>query len=164
MSDEPGSSGGSNGLIWGYASPETLPAILSIESQAYDFPWTQGMLQECLASGHIFRTLMLSEQSSHEPQLVAYGVVKYAVGESHLLNLCVHPEYRGAQLGRTLLRRLIEESSEVAQAMYLEVRASNRAALHLYASMGFMEIGRRAKYYRAPSGREDALIFALSLV
>jgi ribosomal-protein-alanine N-acetyltransferase len=38
------------------------------------------------------------------------------------------------------------------------VRASNREARALYASHGFVEVGRRRGYYPAPAGREDALV------
>ena len=38
----------------------------------------------------------------------------------------------------------------------LEVRPSNAAAISLYNSFGFEEVGRRKNYYELP--REDALI------
>jgi ribosomal-protein-alanine N-acetyltransferase len=50
-----------------------------------------------------------------------------------------------------------------ARRMFLEVRPSNTAALALYASEGFVEIGRRPRYYRVRDGREDAVILALDL-
>jgi ribosomal-protein-alanine N-acetyltransferase len=46
-------------------------------------------------------------------------------------------------------------------SLYLEVRDSNMAARALYASRGFVEIGRRRDYYRRP--REDALVLRLSI-
>jgi ribosomal-protein-alanine N-acetyltransferase len=45
--------------------------------------------------------------------------------------------------------------------MYLEVRESNDAARRLYASRGFLEIGRRRGYYRRPA--EDAIVLRLEL-
>jgi len=47
--------------------------------------------------------------------------------------------------------------------MFLEVRPSNAAAIHLYESAGFIRMGLRKDYYRASSGREDALVLALEL-
>jgi len=43
------------------------------------------------------------------------------------------------------------------------VRPSNRAAIELYESSGFNEIGCRKAYYPAPNGKEDALILACQL-
>jgi ribosomal-protein-alanine N-acetyltransferase len=40
--------------------------------------------------------------------------------------------------------------------MFLEVRESNSAARALYASRGFLAVGRRRGYYRSPV--EDALV------
>jgi ribosomal-protein-alanine N-acetyltransferase len=45
--------------------------------------------------------------------------------------------------------------------LYLEVRDSNAAARALYASRGFVEVGRRREYYRKP--KEDALVLRLDL-
>ena len=47
---------------------------------------------------------------------------------------------------------------------YLEVRRTNSHAINMYKKMQFLEIGERKDYYPGPSGSEDALIFAKSLV
>jgi len=44
------------------------------------------------------------------------------------------------------------------------VRPSNAAAMSLYESVGFNEIGRRPGYYPASNGREDALVMAMELL
>jgi len=48
--------------------------------------------------------------------------------------------------------------------VYLEVRPSNPAAIALYHSEGFNEIGRRPRYYPAKDGREDAIVMAIELL
>jgi ribosomal-protein-alanine N-acetyltransferase len=47
--------------------------------------------------------------------------------------------------------------------MFLEVRESNVAAIHMYLNHGFNEVGRRRNYYPTATGREDALVFGLQL-
>ena len=48
--------------------------------------------------------------------------------------------------------------------MFLEVRPSNRAAVRLYESHGFVQVGTRRGYYPAAAGgREDARVYVLSL-
>ena len=46
--------------------------------------------------------------------------------------------------------------NEGAESVSLEVRPSNTAAIALYNSMGFEEVGLRKNFYRDPV--EDALI------
>ena len=46
---------------------------------------------------------------------------------------------------------------------FLEVRPSNTAAIRLYLSMGFAQVGVRRGYYQAVGGREDAAVLRLSL-
>jgi ribosomal-protein-alanine N-acetyltransferase len=43
----------------------------------------------------------------------------------------------------------------------LELRASNRPALGLYRTLGFVDAGRRSRYYQEPV--EDAVLLRLGL-
>ncbi len=136
-----------------------LEAVMAIESRAYEFPWTETIMADCLRVGY---SCWVMEQQG---ELSGYGVMSVAVGECHILNLCVSPEQRGHGLGSRLLTTLLEHAVEHhAKIAFLEVRPSNRAAVALYSSAGFNEIGLRSNYYPANGGREDALIMALHLV
>lgn len=72
-------------------------------------------------------------------------------------NLAVDAALRRRGVGRLLLRHSIEHgAAEGCRVAFLDVRASNEAALRLYASHGFQVTGRRRKYY-SDTG-EDALV------
>jgi ribosomal-protein-alanine N-acetyltransferase len=48
--------------------------------------------------------------------------------------------------------------------LWLEVRASNDRARHVYRQRGFVEVGRRPRYYPAARGaREDAVVMRLAV-
>ncbi len=135
-----------------------LCAVMQIEANAYDFPWSEGIFRDCLRVG--YGCWIYAEDS----EIVAYGVISTAVRECHLLNLCVKPNMQGRGLGRRMLRRLLRIAAQLdADTAILEVRPSNTRAIHLYLSEGFNEVGRRKAYYPANEGREDALILAKSL-
>ena len=135
-----------------------LPEVLAIEQRVYEYPWTEGIFRDCLRAGQCCWTIR--ETSS----LVAYGVMSVAVGESHLLNLCVEPDYARRGYGRGLLEHLQGLAlRHHATVMFLEVRPSNRAAVGLYSDNGFAEVGLRRGYYPATKGREDALVMAREL-
>jgi len=68
-------------------------------------------------------------------------------GETEILNLAVAPGRRRCGVARALLGSLISACSGV---FFLELRASNSAALNLYKSLGFQEVGRRPDYYLEP--------------
>jgi ribosomal-protein-alanine N-acetyltransferase len=68
--------------------------------------------------------------------------------EYEILNLAVAPEFRRGGVARALLRSLLKT---VSGSVFLEVRASNQAAIDLYKSLSFEEVGRRPEYYRSPS-------------
>ncbi|MGO1691980.1 MAG: ribosomal protein S18-alanine N-acetyltransferase [Marinobacter sp.] len=135
-----------------------LPRMLDIEHQGYSHPWTEGVFLDCFKTSYRLWGACLGHS------LVGYAVVAYVLDEVQLMNLCVHPEGRGRGAGRRLLRHLIAEASrESMNQVLLEARLSNSVANKLYRSEGFEEIGRRPRYYPAPSGREDARVMSLLL-
>jgi len=160
MTKEPSLTGGSHAEILYREMHDTdLAAILSIEQEAYKFPWTEGIFRDCLRVGYRCRVL------ERDAAIVAYGIASVAAGESHILNLCVPPLLRRQGLGKEMLNHLIEEvkASDV-DTVLLEVRESNGVAVALYEAEGFIEIGRRKNYYPADNGKEDALIMARVIV
>jgi len=95
---------------------------------------------------------------------LGYGVMSVGAGEAHILNLCVSEAFRCRGVGKRLLGSLIERAAAAGMgAAFLEVRPSNTAAIRLYLSMGFEQVGSRRGYYQALSGREDAAVLKLAL-
>ncbi|MCV6605478.1 MAG: ribosomal protein S18-alanine N-acetyltransferase, partial [Porticoccaceae bacterium] len=86
------------------------------------------------------------------------------VGEAEILNIAVARERQGKGLGRCLLDHCLQQAEKKARMIFLEVRASNFAAIHLYLDSGFNQIGERRDYYRTARGSEDALMMAKDLV
>ena len=128
--------------------------VMSIEKQAYAFPWTQGNFVDSLASGYG------AEVGVAHGELVAYFLTMPVFDELHLLNITVAPLYQGRGLGRWLLSQVqVHAVSAGAASLWLEVRPSNVNAIALYESAGFAQVGKRPNYYPAPGGmREDALL------
>ena len=82
--------------------------------------------------------------------------------EAELEIIAIDPELQRRGLGRTLLASLLARLTELsADALLLEVRASNAPARALYRSAGFLETGLRRRYYVDPI--EDAVLMTLSL-
>jgi ribosomal-protein-alanine N-acetyltransferase len=65
-------------------------------------------------------------------------------------------------LGRALLdAAIVEARARGARTMFLEVAAGNAAGRALYAGAGFVESGRRVRYY---ADGDDALLLSRPLV
>lgn len=128
------------------------------EAAAYVHPWTKRIFIDCLRAGYQSWVL------ANKQQIVAHGVMSVAIGECHLLTLCVRPEYQRLGYGRKLFKLLLDRAVKLdAQTCFLEVRRSNEGAIKLYRSMGFMQIGERKNYYPGKGDREDALIMSREL-
>lgn len=86
------------------------------------------------------------------------AVIRVAGGEAEILTIATDPAERRKGIARRLLSAILEAlSGGGVTAVFLEVGVTNQAALALYKSLGFEEVGRRAAYYQHTDGREDAL-------
>ncbi|HUS24618.1 MAG TPA: ribosomal protein S18-alanine N-acetyltransferase [Candidatus Binatia bacterium] len=140
-------------------TPQHLDDVMQIERRAYEFPWTEGIFRDCLRVGY---SCWLVTQGGG--QTLAYAVMSMAVGEAHVLNLCVEPAHHQQGLGRFLLTHLLRLArSSGMEMMLLEVRKSNAAAIALYDNAGFRRLGVRKGYYPAVDGREDAWLLGKNL-
>ncbi len=137
-----------------------LARIVEIENLAYSFPWKLSLFKDCLRVGYTAEVLVLKKQ------IMAYGFMSIAADEAQILNLCVHPKWQGCGYGRQMLEHLLDIANlKGVQSVFLEVRASNQAAIHLYDKIGFKQIGIRRAYYRnGDHEREDALVLAMNMI
>lgn len=137
---------------------EDLARVSELEIASYEFPWSLGVFADCLRVGHPCWVLCV------DTHVAGYGILSMGAGEAHVLNLCIGPDHRGHGLGRHLLRRLLDVARwNGAERVFLEVRPSNPSAKALYDSTGFVQIGKRPRYYPARDGREDAIVMVLEL-
>lgn len=139
-------------------SEADLAAVVGVERGAYQFPWSEGIFRDCLRVGYVCRVVELAGE------IIGHGVLSVGAGEAHILNVCVREEFRCRGVGRRLMEHLLERGrvSGMTEA-FLEVRPSNTAAIRLYQSMGFRQVGVRRGYYQAVGGREDAAVLRRDL-
>lgn len=138
---------------------DDLGKIIDVEIAAYEHPWTLGIFRDCIRVG--YSCWVYQDRDN----VAGYGIVLPGGAEAHVLNLCVHPDYQKRGIGRLLLNHLTQVARESgADTILLEVRQSNKAAIQLYQTADFHELGVRRGYYPDHSGREDAIILAKSLI
>ena len=86
---------------------------------------------------------------------------RVAADQAEVLTLAVTPIMRRQGIASALLREATTQVRAAgARELFLEVSTGNEAALALYRREGFVEVGRRRRYYADAS---DALVMRVNL-
>lgn len=122
--------------------------------------WSAAQYHSALANASAKRVFLLSERES---EVEAFLLARQVGPEWELENLAVSVPRRRHGVARALLESLINSAHEQgAEAIFLEVRASNSAARAFYEKCGFIHNGNRPRYYQKPV--DDAALYRLSFV
>lgn len=136
-----------------------VDAVLGIESAVQPYPWTRGNFSDALANGYL---CYVEEQAGG---ICAYAILMPVVDEAELLTIGVAAAQQRRGLGRAMLHGMLGlAQGRKTNRVFLEVRASNAAAIALYRGAGFVEVGLRRDYYQNASGSGDALVMACELL
>jgi len=143
-----------------HAGPDDLDAIMALERASFPTDaWSEQMMRQELASPHSWYAVV--EEAG---RLVGYAGLRAPRGskDADIQTIAIAAASRGRGRGRALLTRLLAEASDRGVAdVFLEVRADNPVAQKLYASEGFVELGRRPRYYQPDD--VDAVVMRLDL-
>jgi ribosomal-protein-alanine N-acetyltransferase len=136
--------------------PSDVPAVLGIlEESPEAAAWSGDSLVQAVST-------RIAWVAVHGEEVRGFLIGQIAAGEFEILNLAVAPRYRCQGVGSKLVEAALEFSRHAGGSRaYLEVRASNTSAITLYARHGFMECGRRPRYYHSPE--EDAVLLFVDL-
>ena len=142
------------------ASPGDLELFAALEAEVFsEDPWTPSMIAEELSSP-ASRYWIATDESG---DVVGYGGAKVGGDQADVMTIGVRAHARGQGIGATILDALLSWSREAgAREIFLDVRPSNESAIHLYETRGFVEIGRRPRYFRNPV--EEAVEMRASLI
>ena len=135
-----------------------LNAAFAIEQRSHAFPWSEKTFLSNQGDRY------LNFQLQVDGVLAAFAITQVVLDEATLFNLAVDPDWQRRGLGRELLQHLIKALEEQGVVtLWLEVRASNHAAIALYEQLDFNEVSIRRNYYPTADGKEDAVIMALTI-
>lgn len=143
------------------AIPEGAVEALAILHAACfpDDPWEAGALARIMALSGGFG--WLAWEGEHPAGFI---LVRDLGNECEILSLGVAPRWRRRGIAQELLATAIAEATRRRlPSVVLEVAVDNDAARDLYTGAGFTAVGRRARYYRRPDGRVDAMILRRAL-
>lgn len=104
-----------------------VDAMLEIENQSFENPWTKGDFVDTLHDLQIMGLCMYLGNT-----LVGYMVYRLDENNLHLLKIAVHPQYRRQGYGSTLINRLKMRLSNQRSKLTTEVDEFNLPALCMF--------------------------------
>ena len=138
------------------ASPPALRAVgvsdlrllAALHAQCFDDCWTADAMAEILSIPGSFALLAAFGDDADAPS-AGFAIARVAADEAELLSIGVLGEMRRRGVGGMLLDAVIARAAQAgAWSVFLEVAEDNVAGRDLYATRGFVAVGRRPDYYR----------------
>ncbi len=130
-----------------------VDAVSEIEAATFPTPWSRDAFVQEMTRNVAARYLV----AETDGRVIGYAGAWLILDESHITNIAVAESQRGKGVGRKLTAALLQYLSNLGAAYAtLEVRVSNERARNLYASLGFVSVGKRKRYYE--DNGEDALL------
>ena len=131
---------------------EDLEQVSRLEASCFSMPWSKKSIEEVMGkSDAVYVT------AREEEKVVGYCGAYVILDEADINQVAVEPSCRNKGIGRKMMEVLLQKLKRAgANAVTLEVRRSNEAAIALYESLGFVTEGIRKNFYEKPA--EDGLI------
>ncbi len=143
--------------------PADLDRVVEITAALKDAPqWPRRVFEAVLGAATPMRIALIAEDSVARV-VVGYIVAGVVPPEAELESIAVSAGHQRQGVAQRLFAVMADElvRAQVREVL-LEVRESNQAARGFYASLGFLEEGRRRSYYADPV--EDAVLMRMQLV
>ena len=126
-------------------------SIAMLEKECFSSPWSETAVLESLSNNTVF--LVFCEQG----EILGYAGLQIVLDEGYVTNIAVTKTARGKGIGHSLVNALLSLGKQNGLAFIsLEVRETNTPAISLYKKCGFLNVGKRKKFYTNPA--EDAII------
>ncbi len=137
--------------------PEDISEVFRIDAQTAALYWPESSYHFETERNDASRCWVAVNENG---SILGFLILWLIVDEIHVANFAVHPEYQNQGIGTALLiHGLINAWEEGARVSFLEVRASNLSALHIYQKLGYEPVGIRKNYYQ--DNHEDAIMMNL---
>lgn len=118
------------------------PEVLGIESQSFEFHWSEEDFIRCLRQRNCIG--MVAE---FEEQVVGFMIYELHKTRLHVLNFAVNPDFRRRSVGQAMMNKLVSKLWQHRNRILLECRESNLVALSFFRACGFRAISVLRDFY-----------------
>lgn len=126
-------------------TPADIPAIFDIETDCFKDPWSMAAVAQELSAPHAGG---MTARCAATHRIAAYIFFRRVLDEMHILKVATARPWQRRHGACLLVDEVIRRAREMGlRQVFLEVRASNTAAIKLYEKTGFTVAGRRPGYY-----------------
>lgn len=131
---------------------EDVEEVSRIEQETFSMPWQPQDFLEMVEADYAYYYV-----AEIDNEIAGCCGIRNMAGEGEITNVVVAEKFRRRGIGRALMEYMLKEAKlHGMESATLEVRVSNKNAIHLYESLGFRGEGVRPDFYEKP--KEDALI------
>jgi len=135
---------------------DDLPQVIAIDQASFSLPWPERTFRFEITDNPASRCWVVESDGRIAAMLVLWLIVD----EAHIATIATQAEFRRQGVGQLLLAHALKSArDEGALSAFLEVRESNIPARQMYLRNGFVEQGRRPRYYK--DNNEDAILMKL---
>lgn len=140
-----------------------IDTVYAIEKEVHIAPWDKKILRDCVFVGYDCRVFEI--EVDNKVLLGGYVIARNNKETCHILNFCIAKKLQLKGYGRKFFQAILHSLAKTEHINYvvLEVRPSNKVALHLYSSMGFKPIEIKKAYYKEGEDCEDAIFLQKTL-
>lgn len=129
-----------------------MPEVLRIESECFDFSWTEDDFIHCLRQRNCIG--MVAERDG---RIAGYMIYEIHKNRLHILNFAVAASHRRRGAGKAMVGKLLSKlSHDRRNRIMLEVRETNLDAQLFFRGLGFLAVSVLRDFYE--DSDEDAYL------
>lgn len=147
------------------ARKSDLSDLAAIHGESFRLGWSDGDFSRFLDRDTHTCLVARTDGKAGSPAL-AFVLYALAAGEAEIITIATGKRYRGKGLARKLMDATLKRLRDVgASALFLEVDETNKPAISLYKSLGFLQVAERKAYYAsdATGNRQPASALVMRL-
>ena len=131
---------------------DDISEVAAIEASLFSMPWGEvGFFSFLMREDTLF---LVAEEKG---EVLGYCGIVAVMDEGDIVKVAVAKKSQNQGIGTMLMDELIRTAADQGVTrLFLEVRAGNPGAIHLYKKSGFVQTGIRKNYYEELG--EDALV------